>query len=40
MLNPVVLSVVQVFHLYNIEYDLCLDVRDVISHLSRCELTV
>jgi hypothetical protein len=40
MLNHAVLSVVQVFHLYDVEYGLCLSVRDVVSHLSRCEFTV
>jgi hypothetical protein len=40
LLSPVVLSVVQVFHLYDVEYDLCLSVRDVVFILSRCDLTV
>jgi hypothetical protein len=40
MLSHVVLSVVQVFHLYDVEYSLCLRVRDVVSHPSRCDLTV
>jgi hypothetical protein len=28
------------FHLYDVEFSLCLSVRDVFSHLSRCELTM
>jgi hypothetical protein len=40
MLSHAVMSVVQVFHLYDIEFGLCLSVRDVVSHLSRCDLTV
>jgi hypothetical protein len=40
MLSHVVLSVVQVFHLYDVEFGLCLSVRDVVSHPSRCDLTV
>jgi hypothetical protein len=28
------------FHLYDVEFGLCLSVRDVVSHLSRCELTL
>jgi hypothetical protein len=40
MLSHAVMSVVQVFHLYDIEFGLCLNVRDVVSHLSRCDLTV
>jgi hypothetical protein len=40
MISPTVLSVVQVFHLCDVEYGLCLRVRDVVFHPSRCELTV
>jgi hypothetical protein len=40
LLSHAVLSVVHVFHLYDVEYGLCFSVRDVIFHLSRCELTV
>jgi hypothetical protein len=40
MISPTVLSVVQVFHLCDVEYGLCLSVRDVVFHPSRCELTV
>jgi hypothetical protein len=29
---------VQVLHLYDVEYDLCLSVRVVVFHSSRCEL--
>jgi hypothetical protein len=28
------------FHLYGVEFGLCLSVRDGVSHLSRCDLTV
>jgi hypothetical protein len=28
------------FHIYDVEFGLCFDVRDVVSHSSRCELTV
>jgi hypothetical protein len=28
------------FHLYDVESGLCLTVRDVVSHPSRCDLTV
>jgi hypothetical protein len=34
------MSIVQVIHLYDIEFALCLSVRDVVSHLSRCDLIV
>jgi hypothetical protein len=40
MLSPAVLSVVHVFHHYDVDYDLCLSVRDVVFHLLRYELTV
>jgi hypothetical protein len=40
MLSHVVLSVVQIFHLYDVEYGLCLSERDVVSLPSRCDLTV
>jgi hypothetical protein len=40
MLNPVILSIVQVFHHYDVEYGLCLSMRDVVFHPSRCDLTV
>jgi hypothetical protein len=40
MLNHVVLSVMQVFHLYDDEHGLCLSVRDVVFHPSRCDLAV
>jgi hypothetical protein len=28
------------FHLYDVEFGLCLSVRDMVSHPLRCELTV
>jgi hypothetical protein len=40
MLSHAVLSVVQVFHIYNVEFGFCLSVRDVVSHPSRCDLTM
>jgi hypothetical protein len=40
MLSHAVLSVVQVFHLYDVEDDLCLSVRDVLFHPSRCDLAM
>jgi hypothetical protein len=40
MLSYAVLSAVQVFHLYDVVFGLCLSVRDVVSHPSRCDLTV
>jgi hypothetical protein len=40
MLSHVVLSTVQVSHLYDVEFGLCLSVREVVSHLPRCDLTV
>jgi hypothetical protein len=40
LLSPIVMSVIQVFHLYDLNYGLCLSVRDVVSHPSRCELTM
>jgi hypothetical protein len=40
MLSHVVLSVVQIIHLYDVEFSLCLSVRDVVPHSSRCDLTV
>jgi hypothetical protein len=40
LLSPTVLSVMQVFHLYDVEDGLCISVRDVVFHPSRCELTV
>jgi hypothetical protein len=40
MLGPIVLIVIRVFHLYDVEYDFCLSVRDVVFRPSRCELTV
>jgi hypothetical protein len=40
VLSHAVLSVVQVFYLYDIKFGLCLSVRDVVSHPSRCDLTV
>jgi hypothetical protein len=40
MLSHTVLSVVQVFHLYDVEYGLYLSVRDMVSHPLRCELTM
>jgi hypothetical protein len=40
MLSHAVMSVIQVFHLYDVEFGLCLSVRDVVSHLSRCDLTM
>jgi hypothetical protein len=40
MLSHAVMSVVQVFHLYDVEFDLFLSVRDVVSHPLRCDLTM
>jgi hypothetical protein len=40
MLSHAVLSVMQVFHLYDVEFGLCFSVRDVVSHPSRCDLTM
>jgi hypothetical protein len=40
MLSHAVVSVVQVFHLYDVKFGSCLSVRDVVSHASRCDLTV
>jgi hypothetical protein len=40
MLSHAVFSVMQVFHLYDVEFCLCLSVRDVVFHPSRCDLTV
>jgi hypothetical protein len=40
MLNHGVLNAMQVFHLYDVEFDLCLGVRDVVSHPLRCDLTM
>jgi hypothetical protein len=40
LLSPIVMSVVQVFHLYDVEYGLCLCESVVVSQASRCELTV
>jgi hypothetical protein len=40
MLSHAVLSVVQVFHLYDVEFVLCLSVRDVVFHPSICDLTM
>jgi hypothetical protein len=40
MLSHAVLSAVQVSHLYDVEFGLCLSVRELISHPSRCDLTV
>jgi hypothetical protein len=40
MLSHVVLSVVQGFHLYDVEFSLCLSVRDVVSHPSRYDMTM
>jgi hypothetical protein len=40
MFSHAVLSVVQVFHLYDIQYSLCLTMRDVIFHPLRCDLAV
>jgi hypothetical protein len=40
LLSHAVMSVMQVFHLYDVKLGLCLSVRDVVSHLSRCDLTV
>jgi hypothetical protein len=28
------------FHLYDVEFGLCLSVRDVVYHPSRCDLTM
>jgi hypothetical protein len=32
MLSRAVLSVIQVFHLYDVKFGLCLSVRDVVTH--------
>jgi hypothetical protein len=40
MLSPTVMSIVQVFHLYDVEYGLCHNMRVVVFHPLRCELTV
>jgi hypothetical protein len=40
MLSHEVLGVIEVFHLYDVEYGFCLCVRVVVFHPSRCELTV
>jgi hypothetical protein len=40
MLSHAVMSVMQVFQLYDIEFGLCLSVTDVVSNPLRCELTV
>jgi hypothetical protein len=40
MLSHAVMSVIQVFHLYDVEFGLCLSVRDVVSHPSRYDLTL
>jgi hypothetical protein len=40
ILGHAVLSVVQVFHLYDVEYGLCFGMRDVVFHPLRCCLTV
>jgi hypothetical protein len=40
LLSHAVLSVVQVFHLYDVEYGLCLCESIVVSHPSRCELAM
>jgi hypothetical protein len=37
MLSHAVLIVVQVIHLYDVEFDLCLSVRDVVYHPLRCD---
>jgi hypothetical protein len=40
MHSHAVLSVVQVFHLYDVEFGLGLSMRDMVSHLSRCDLNM
>jgi hypothetical protein len=40
MLSHAVFSVVQVFHLYDVEYGLCLSVRDVVFHPLSCDLAM
>jgi hypothetical protein len=40
MLSHAVMSVMQFFHLYDVEYELCLCESVVVTHPSRCELTV
>jgi hypothetical protein len=40
LLSRAVLTVVQVFHLYDVEYGLCLCESVVVFHPSWCELTV
>jgi hypothetical protein len=40
MLSHAILSVVQVFHLYDVEFGLRLSVRDVVSYPLRCNLTM
>jgi hypothetical protein len=40
MLSHTFLSVMQVFHLYDVEYGLHLSMRDVVLHPLRCEVAV
>jgi hypothetical protein len=40
MLSHAVLSVVQIFHLYDVKFGLCLSMRDIVSHPLRCDLTM
>jgi hypothetical protein len=40
MLSHTVKSVIQVFHLYNVEFGLCLCESVVVSHPLRCDLTI
>jgi hypothetical protein len=40
MLSPAVMRVVQVFHLCDVRYGLCLWDSVVVFHPSRCELAV
>jgi hypothetical protein len=40
ILSHAILSAMQVSHLYDVEFNLCLSVRELVSHPSRCDLTV
>jgi hypothetical protein len=40
ILSHVVMSVMHVFHLYDVEFGLCLSVTDVVCHPSICDLTM
>jgi hypothetical protein len=40
MLSHTIMSVMQVFNLYDVEFCFCLSVRDIVTHHSRCDWTV